>query len=214
MDNAYRQALDAGISALSLSIDEFSRQQLLAYHQLLLKWNKAYNLTAVRDPLEMVSRHLLDSLSIVSLIEGRRFIDVGAGAGLPGLVLAIVFPERRFDLLDSNGKKTRFLFQVKTELKLDNVEVHHCRVEQHRVEQPYDGVLSRAFATLADMVQGSEQLLDAGGRFYAMKGVYPQDELKALSELPKSYNVEACHRLQVPGETGERHLVVINKSED
>ncbi|MGK0440605.1 MAG: 16S rRNA (guanine527-N7)-methyltransferase [Pseudohongiellaceae bacterium] len=207
----YRQVLLAGIDDLSLSFTEQTIDKFLVYHQLLIKWNKAYNLTAVRDPLEMVGRHLLDSLSICQMLDGQRFIDVGAGAGLPGIVLAIAFPERQFDLLDSNGKKTRFLFQAKTELALGNIEIHHSRVEQYQVASGYDGVLSRAFANLADMVNTSEQLLAEGGYFYAMKGIYPEQELKQLSELPKSYKVEHCYPLQVPGESAERHLVVIRR---
>lgn len=212
MENQLRQKLTQGIEQLPLSVSEQQIDLLLQYLQLLIKWNKAYNLTAIRDPLVMIPKHLLDSLVIAPLIKGQRFIDVGAGAGLPGLVLAIVFPERQFDLLDSNGKKTRFLFQAVTELGLSNVTVHHCRVEQHKVEQAYDGVLSRAFATLEDMVAGSEQLLADDGCFYAMKGLYPEAELKQLSSMKKHYNVDNCHSLTVPGDLGERHLVVISQA--
>lgn len=212
LETQLRQSLIAGIEALSLTLSDQQVDLLLRYLQLLIKWNKAYNLTAIRDPLAMVPKHLLDSLTIAPHITGERFIDVGAGAGLPGMVLAIVFPERYFDLLDSNGKKTRFLFQVKTELGLNNINVHHCRVEQHQVNPGYDGVLSRAFATLMDMVRGSQQLLKPGGYFYAMKGLYPEDELKQLSAMTKHYTVERCHRLSVPGDSGQRHLVVINQA--
>lgn len=210
MDSQYRQLLESGIDALSMSFSKETITTLLAYHQLLIKWNKAYNLTAVRDPNEMIYRHLLDSLTIAPFLEGERFIDVGAGAGLPGIIMAIIFPQRSFDLLDSNGKKTRFLFQVKTELQLNNIEIHHCRVEEHG-GQLYDGVLSRAFATLTDMVEGSQQLLAEQGLFYAMKGVYPEDELKQLSQLEKSYKVEACHQLSVPNNDGQRHLIILKK---
>ena len=213
MDNQFRHSLETGLEKLSLSLTEDKVDKLLAYHQLLIKWNKAYNLTSVRDPLTMIHRHLLDSLSIASYLQGERFIDIGAGAGLPGIILAIIFPKKHFDLLDSNGKKTRFLFQVKTELNLDNVSIHHCRVEQHQIPLPYDGVLSRAFATLADMVEGSQQLLDQSGFFYAMKGTYPDAELKQLSQLEKSYTVEACHQLAVPGDERQRHLVVLSKAQ-
>lgn len=209
METSYRGILEEGIAGIGLTVSAEKIDMLLAYHELLIKWNKAYNLTAVRNPREMISRHLLDSLTIAPYLQGSHFIDVGAGAGLPGIVLAIVYPEKKFDLLDSNGKKTRFLFQAKTELNLDNVEIHHCRVEQHTTQQGYDGVLSRAFATLADMVSGSKQLLKKGGRFFAMKGVYPESELKELSALEKNYTVEDCHSIRVPGDTGERHLIVI-----
>lgn len=206
---SYRDTLLSGIEALSLNVDAQKIDQLLAYHQLLIKWNKAYNLTAVRDPAQMISRHLLDSLALAPCITGKRFIDVGTGAGLPGIILAIVFPDHQFDLLDSNGKKTRFLFQVKVELALDNITIVHSRVDQFCPQQCYDGILSRAFTTLADMVAGSEQLLAENGKFYAMKGIYPQQE---LSELQKTYKVESCHPLTIPGEHGERHLVVISKA--
>jgi 16S rRNA (guanine527-N7)-methyltransferase len=207
----FRKTLTDGIEQLDLSVSDEKIELLLAYHQLLIKWNKAYNLTAVRDPLQMISRHLLDSLSIAKYIQGDRFIDVGTGAGLPGIVLAIFYPEKSFDLLDSNGKKTRFLFQVKTELKLHNVEVHHARVEQLEQERGFDGVLSRAFATITDMINGSDQLLAANGCFYAMKGLYPEDEIEQLSQMVKRYKVESSSSLRVPGEDGERHLIVIRK---
>ena len=208
MSEHYRNTLVEGAAALQLSLSDKQVEQLLAYHQLLIKWNKAYNLTAIRDPLEMVNRHLIDSLSIAPFIKGQRFIDVGTGGGLPGIVLAILYPERSFDLLDSNGQKTRFLFQVKTELKLSNVTIHHCRVENHQPKQLYDGVLSRAFATLEDMVNGSHQLVADKGCFYAMKGVYPTEELSAVQ---KTYKVDACHALDVPHSDGQRHLVVMSK---
>ncbi|MDC3332813.1 16S rRNA (guanine(527)-N(7))-methyltransferase RsmG [bacterium] len=211
MDTEYYQALNTGLKKLELDLSEDKIQQLLSYHQLLVKWNKTYNLTSVRNPLEMVYRHLLDSLAIASHIKGETFIDVGTGGGLPGMVLAIVFPERKFSLLDSNGKKTRFLFQVKTELELNNVEIIHSRVEDLSTKK-FDGVLSRAFATLSDMVKGSHQLLNAGGFFYAMKGVYPDDEISALNTLDEAYQVQGCYSLHAPGNDGERHLVVIQQA--
>ena len=215
MQNDFKKRLLDGCKQLSLDEQLLSPQaidKLLAYHQLLIKWNKAYNLTAVRDPVEMISRHLLDSLAIIPFLQGERWIDVGSGAGLPGIVLAIIFPHKTLHLLDSNGKKTRFLFQVKTELQLANVTVHHSRVEQFQPAEGYDGVLSRAFATLEDMVVGSRQLLNPDGHFYAMKGVYPEDELKQLSASQKRIMVKACHALQIPGEPGQRHLLVIGQN--
>lgn len=211
METSYRSILEDGIADLSLMVSPEKIDFLLAYHELLIKWNKAYNLTAVRNPREMIVRHFLDSLTIAPYLKGSHFIDIGAGAGFPGIVLAILFPERKFDLLDSNGKKTRFLFQAKTELALDNVTVHHSRVEQHATQHGYDGVLSRAFATLNDMVANSEQLLAEDGLFLAMKGIYPESELKELSEQGKNYTVEAIHKLWVPGDSGERHLIVIGR---
>lgn len=210
--NRIKCELTAGIDNLQLDIDDKTIEQLLNYHELLVKWNQAYNLTAVRDPVQMVSRHLLDSLSVCPFLEGQRFIDVGTGAGLPGVLLAITNPENTFDLLDSAGKKTRFLFQVKTKLGLDNIGIHHCRVEQYRPAETYDGVISRAFASLQDMVTGCAHLLGSGGLFYAMKGKFPAEEIERMKELSvagKHYMVRDSHVLQVPGEAGERHLLRI-----
>ncbi len=154
----------------------------------------------------MVTRHLLDSLAIAPYLRGRRFLDVGTGAGLPGVPMALVFPEREFHLLDSNGKKTRFLFQVKTALCLDNMVVHHARVESFHVAEPFDTVLSRAFASLQDMVHGCRHLLAPGGRLLAMKGVHPAQELEAVRQECLEMTV---YPLVVPGLGEQRHLVEI-----
>lgn len=202
--------LRRGCEALGLALESRQAERLLAYLDLLRKWNGAYNLTAVRDPAQMVTRHLLDSLAIAPHLHGRNVIDVGTGAGLPGLPLAILLPESRFSLLDSNGKKTRFLFQVKTALGLDNMQVHHARVESFRPPEPYDAVLSRAFASLADMVARCGHLLAPTGSFLAMKGVYPADE---LTELGPQYAVKAIQALAVPGLDEQRHLVELVKDQ-
>ncbi|WP_461516313.1 16S rRNA (guanine(527)-N(7))-methyltransferase RsmG [Porticoccus sp.] len=200
------QQLRAGLAQLSLVLTDKQIELLLEYLNLLLKWNRAYNLTAIRDPLEMLGLHLLDSLSIASFVQGERIIDVGTGPGLPGIPLAICFPERSVTLLDSNGKKTRFLFQVKTSLGLDNVQEVQSRVEAYQPQQLFDAVTSRAFSSLLDMVDKCSHLLAPEGRFYAMKGQYPEQE---LSDLPKHYNVVVSHQLKVPGVEGQRHLVEI-----
>lgn len=199
--------LRSGLQAMQLTLDDTRVARLVEYVLLFDKWNRAYNLSAVRDPLQMVDRHLLDSLSVVPHVQPGRIIDVGSGGGLPGIPLAIVLEGAQLTLLDSNGKKTRFLFQVKTALGLDNVEVVHARVESHRPEQAYDAVISRAFASLDDMTRQCRHLLDSTGVFYAMKGVYPHDE---LSEMGKHYKVSAVHSLQVPREEGQRHLLVLD----
>jgi len=181
---------------------------MLQYIGLLQRWNKAYNLTSIKDPMQMLSYHLLDSLSISPHLQGRSFIDVGTGAGLPGIPLAVTHPDKTFSLLDSNGKRIRFLFQIKTALQLNNVKEMQGRVEEYKPEKLYDGVISRAFASLTDMIEGSEHLLASGGSFYAMKGRYPDKE---LSELPKGYKVEQAIELDVPTLDQQRHLIIIKK---
>lgn len=198
--------LQRGCDDLGLRVDEGQSEQLLTYLQLLQKWNAAYNLTAVRDPAQMVIRHLLDSLAVAPYLGADRSVDVGTGAGLPGVPLAILFPARRFDLLDSNGKKTRFLFQVKTALSLDNMQVHHQRVESFRPGGVYDAVLSRAFASLRDMVSACRHLLAPGGRFLAMKGSLNARELEDMTACGE---VLAVHPLAVPGLDEQRHLLEI-----
>lgn len=208
-DNQIRQRLLQGLDILGLELSELQVSCLLDYLRLFAKWNSAYNLSAVRRIDDMVPRHLLDSLSLVPYLEdGRRWIDVGSGGGLPGIPLAIVFPDKQLTLLDSNGKKTRFLFQIKTELQLENLEVVQSRVEDFRPVQPFDAVFSRAFASLPEFLTGCAHLVTPTGRFYAMKGQYPEDELR---EVEKPFNVEHCSSLRVPGETAARHLVVISR---
>jgi 16S rRNA (guanine527-N7)-methyltransferase len=204
----YKNALLKGASQLNLTLTDEQCEQLLAYHALLIKWGKAYNLSAIRDPREMISRHLVDSLAILPFISGQRIIDVGTGAGLPGVVLAIMFPEKEIVLLDSNGKKTRFLVQVKTELGLNNMQVENCRAESYEPGQGFDIVTSRAFASLYDMLTWTKQLVSADGCFLAMKGLNPVDEIKAM---PEGFVVSDTHSLNVPGSDGERHLLKIKK---
>jgi 16S rRNA (guanine527-N7)-methyltransferase len=203
----YKALLEKGLERLNIELSGDKVDLLLAYHALLIKWNKAYNLTAVRDPELMISRHLIDSLSIMPHIEGQRILDVGTGPGLPGIPLAICFPERDLTLLDSNGKKTRFLTQAKIELKLKNITPVQARIESFDAPM-FDCITSRAFATLKDMVDGSIHLLKEDGLFYAMKGIYPTDE---IAQLDSRVNVLDCFALSVPGEEAERHLVKIQK---
>jgi 16S rRNA (guanine527-N7)-methyltransferase len=199
-------ALEQGLLELGVHTAPDQRQALLCYLELLVRWNSSYNLTAVRDPEQMVYRHLLDSLAVAPLLplHARRIIDVGTGAGLPGVPLAILFPERQFDLLDSNGKKTRFLFQVKTALGLANMTVLHTRVESWLPQSPYDAVLSRAFASLLDMVECCSHLIDERGCYLAMKGIRPEAELEAVSAC---CDIRRVHELRVPGLEEQRHLI-------
>ena len=194
------------LNEAGISLTDHQKQQLVAYVDMLHKWNKAYNLTSVRDPNEMLIRHILDSIVVAPHLTGSRFIDVGTGPGLPGVPLAIVLPEAHFTLLDSLGKRIRFLRQVQHELKLENITPVQSRVEDFPAEPPFDGVVSRAFASLNDMVSWCHHLPDEQGRFYALKGQVPDDEIAAL---PAGLTVESVVKLAVPQLDGERHLVVI-----
>lgn len=204
-----RQRLRTGLTALNLELDDAVVEQLLDYVDLLLRWNAAYNLTAVRDASEMVTRHLLDSLAILPYVQGRSLVDLGTGPGLPGIPLALARPQLEVCLVDSNGKKARFLREAVRQLHLA-----HARVVEARVESAsglYDCVTARAFATLADMLGWGGHLLAGDGRWLALKGRFPQDE---LDDLPAGFTVEAVHRLVVPGLDAERHLVIIKRSAD
>lgn len=208
----HAEELTQGAATLGVALDARQHELLMDYLALLIKWNKAYNLTAVRNPDEMVSRHLLDSLSVVPFVaeRGNDWLDVGSGGGMPGVPLAILFPERRFTLLDSNGKKTRFLTQVKLELGLENLGVVNARVEAFRPEQPFAGIVSRAFSALEDFASWTRHLGDRDTHWLAMKGLRPDDE---LARMPEDFKVEAEHTLAVPGCQGQRHLLILRRTE-
>ncbi|HID45506.1 MAG TPA: 16S rRNA (guanine(527)-N(7))-methyltransferase RsmG [Chromatiaceae bacterium] len=201
----WEEQLGKGLAEMKLAASPQQQRVLLDYLALLEKWNKAFNLTAVRDPLKMVSRQLLDSLSIQHLLEGDHILDVGSGAGLPGIPLSILNPGRSFTLLDTNSKKTRFLRQAKLELQLDNVDVEQTRVEQFQPRRLFDVITSRAFASLPDMLQLTRHLLAPGGCWLAMKGVAPGDELESLSGK-YFHEIQALH---VANESGQRHGILI-----
>jgi len=205
----HAEELNQGARELGVDLSEVQHEKLLDYLSLLIKWNKAYNLTAVRDPDEMVSRHLLDSLSVVPYIQGERQLDVGSGGGMPGIPLAILFPDMHVTCLDSNGKKTRFLTQVKLELKLDNLQVIHSRAEAFQPEQPFTGIISRAFSSLEDFTQWTRHMGDTHTRWLAMKGLHPADELVAL---PADFRLESAQALAVPGCQGQRHLLILRRT--
>lgn len=200
--------LSSLLNAANISLTDQQKQQLVGYVELLHKWNKAYNLTSVRDPQQMLVRHILDSVVVEPHLQGDRFIDVGTGPGLPGIPLAIVRPQSHFTLLDSLGKRVRFLRQVQHELGLTNVTPVQSRVEEFPSEPPFDGVISRAFASLEDMLNWCHHLPGHEGRFYALKGVRPDDEISAL---PAGFVVEKIQPLVVPELDGERHLVIITR---
>ena len=199
-----RDRLAGGLQALGVSLNDAQQQALLDYRDLLVKWNRAYNLTAVRDPGEMIQRHLLDSLSVLAHLDDRDTLDVGTGAGLPGIPLAIALPDCHFTLLDSNGKKTRFLNQARSTLGLQNIDVIHGRVEAQTPARDYLAVLSRAFASLGDMIDGCHQLSGPDGEFLAMKGQRPDEEIEAVRDRLASLSITD---LDVPGLEEARCLV-------
>lgn len=191
------------------TFSDLQHMQFLQLIALLDKWNKTYNLTAVRDPEEMLTKHLLDSLAVGKYLQGKRFIDVGTGAGFPGLPLAIAYPCKQFTLLDSQGKRIQFIRHVIRELGLTNVTPILSRVETYRPEETFDGVLSRAFASLKDMTNWCHHLLSSQGYFYALKGHCNADEIKAIS---KDFYIEKSLELHIPMLVGERHLILIKNN--
>lgn len=207
MNNA--ELLRRGIAQLGLELNDEVQQKLLDYLALLVKWNKVYNLTAIRDPRQMVSNHLLDSLAVLPYLDGRRWLDVGCGAGLPGLVLAAARPDWQFTLLDSNSKKTSFVQQAIIQLGLVNAQVHCGRVEEWQPNGGYDGIISRAFSDLGDFVRLTRHLIAPHGRWAAMKGI-PEEE---LAGLPGDCRVERIIPLQVPGMHAARSLVIATCNE-
>jgi len=200
------EQLASGLAQMGLAVNAEQQGRLLDYIALLQKWNKVYNLTAVREPENMLYQHLLDSLAVLPYVGTGRLLDVGSGAGLPGIPLAIVKPELNVSLLDSNHKKTTFLRQACIELGLGNVAVECVRVDTFIPQQPFDAVISRAFSDLSEFVRLSARLCRSGGNLLAMKGVYPHDE---LAQLPAEYRQVEVVALNVPGLEAQRHLVII-----
>jgi len=207
---ALSAVLAEGIDAMQLDVSPAQQEKLMDYLALMFKWNAVYNLTSLRDPMQMVTHHLLDSLAAVpAFARARNVLDVGSGGGLPGIVLAIVRPDMKVSMIDTVHKKTAFLTQVKAELELTNVTVYTARVEQLQVSDKFDVITSRAFADLSDFVNWSCHLLADGGRYIALKGVAPKDEQE---RLPADWTVTGLEPLQVPRLGAERHLVFIERS--
>lgn len=200
------EKLSDGLMQLGCPLSEVQRQSLLDYVALMQKWNKVYNLTAVREPENMLYQHLLDSLAVLPYVEAGRLLDVGSGGGLPGIVLAIARPDLDIVLLDSNQKKTTFLRQACIELDLKNVGVKCMRVDDYHPTPLFDMVISRAFSDLAEFVRLSAPLCRSGGMLLAMKGVYPHDE---LAQLPAQFKQHEVVTLNVPGLGAQRHLVIL-----
>jgi len=211
------QALKQGIDELSLDIPAETQQKLIQYIELIAKWNKSFNLTAIRDINEMLTLHLLDSLAVVPFISGSRILDVGAGAGLPGIVLALCYPDKEFVLIDTNGKKTRFMTQAKIELGLSNVEVVHARVDEYGIDESkikekgplkqFDAIISRAFASISDMLGYVDHLVTPETTILAMKA----DSENEISQMPEAYIIDTIHELKIPGLQAKRQLIVITK---
>ncbi|HKS93784.1 MAG TPA: 16S rRNA (guanine(527)-N(7))-methyltransferase RsmG [Gammaproteobacteria bacterium] len=200
--------LETGMAELGLKLPTDAPAMLCSYIEVLQQWNRKYNLTAVRAPAQIVSRHILDSLAAAPWVHGTRVLDVGTGAGLPGIPLAVAFPERHFTLLDSHGKKTRFVTHAATVLGLRNVEVVQARVETYRAPEPFATVITRAFAALGEFLGVSAHLGAAGTRWLAMKGAPPADELQAL---PAGFRLVAVHALKVPGLDAARCVVEVER---
>ncbi len=208
--DALAAVLEQGIKDMTLDVTPEQQTQLMGYLALMNKWNAVYNLTSLRDPQQMVTHHLLDSLAAVpAFADAHNVLDVGAGGGLPGIVLAIVRPDMKVSMIDTVHKKTAFLNQVKAELKLTNVSVHTMKVQDLVVDDKFDVITSRAFADLSDFVNWSGHLLAEGGKFIALKGVAPSEERE---RLPQDWKVVDLQPLWVPRLQAERHLVFIERN--
>lgn len=201
-----RNILETGLDTLHIAWTEAHIGRLLAFLKLIEKWNKAYNLTAIRAIEDMAGLHLLDSLAVLPYIKGKRVIDIGTGAGLPGIPLAIFLPETQFTLLDSNAKKTRFVQQAVLELKLSNVDVRHTRAEAFYPEQKFDTAITRAFAALPVIMRTTSHLLSDQGVLLAMKGQNPRDELAEVKVKSSLVSIKT------PGVEAERCVVIIQKA--
>jgi 16S rRNA (guanine527-N7)-methyltransferase len=200
--------LQNSLEKCDLVVTQQQQQQLINYVLLMHKWNKTYNLTSVRDPRQMVIKHIIDSIVVAPFLENVCYIDVGTGPGLPGIPLAIMCPDKQFVLLDSLGKRVRFMKQVAYELKMNNIQPVQSRVEDFVPDVKIDGVLSRAFASLKDMLHWCQHLVDSDGVFLALKGQLPTSE---LNELPLGFILQDTIKLNVPGLDGERHIVKIKR---
>ena len=201
--------LEDGIYELGLEDRLAGDGRLMEFITELMNWNRIYNLTSVRKPTEIVTRHILDSLSILPYLEGRRVLDIGTGAGLPGIPLAIACPEREFVLLDSSSKKLRFVQQTLAILKLDNVSLEHTRIEDYRPQERFDSVMCRAFSELRELYRHAARLCTGTGRILAMKGIYPVTEIESLDNRDV---IEKVVSLTIPGLDAERHLVCMQAS--
>jgi 16S rRNA (guanine527-N7)-methyltransferase len=204
---SFHTLLKQALEENNLSISTPAQEKLIHFLELISKWNRIFNLTAITKPRDMVYLHLIDSLIIHPYLQGEYCLDVGSGAGLPGIPLAILYPQKKWALLDKNNKKTRFLTQVVSDLNLANVQIIHKRCEDFHPEQCFDTILSRAFGAISLFVETTTHLLCPGGRLIAMKGKYPHNE---LHELPTHCQVQTVKRLGINGAETERHIVILS----
>ncbi len=211
MNERQQQTLRMRAAAMGVALEPAAADKLLAYQALMIKWNRTYNLTAIRDPEEMLVQHLLDSLVVAPLLPHgpQTLADVGSGGGLPGIPLAIARPELAVTLIETSSKKSAFQQQVKIELGLSNVSIYSGRVEDYEAKQSFDGVISRAFAEIKDFINWSGDLVKPDGRLYAMKGIYPEAEVAAL---PAGWTLLGSQSLAVAGLDAQRHLLTFARS--
>jgi 16S rRNA (guanine527-N7)-methyltransferase len=208
LESSLLAVLQDSLKDCDLVVTQQQQQKLVAFVIMMNKWNKAYNLTSVRDPEQMIIKHIVDSIVVAPFLDKTQYIDVGTGPGLPGIPLAIMCPDKQFILLDSLGKRVRFMKQAAFELKIDNIQPVQSRVEDFKPEVNLHGVLSRAFASLKDMLHWCQHLVDSQGTFLALKGQLPVDEIQ---QLPAEFSVQETIKLDVPRLEGERHIVKIKK---
>lgn len=207
--NNFTSLLTPALAANGYNFTAELQQKLNLFLQLLQRWNQAFNLTAITDPHDMVFLHIIDSLSISPYLHGSSIIDVGTGAGLPGIPLAILNSDKHFVLLDSNSKKIKFINQVRFELGIKNIEPIHSRCEDFKPAVGFDSVVSRAFSSIAVMLERTQHLIKDDGQFLAMKGIYPTEEIQAI---PESYKLIDVHKLVIKGLAAERHVACIQKN--
>ncbi len=210
MPDNLKAVLYTGVKQLGLPGSVEKLDQLLAYLELLVKWNASFNLSGITDKQVMVSRHLLDSLALGPHLQGSTLVDIGTGAGLPGIPLAIFYPDKHFVLVDSNSKKARFLFQVKMTLGLENVAIENSRIEHFQSNRQIDMVMCRAFSSLEDVLDKSQKFFDYDCKLLAMKGRYPQEE---IDRLPAGFEVTKLAKLEIPGSDSQRHFVEVMRKQ-
>ncbi len=212
MNQAEKNTLESGAQNLGLTLNSRCEQNLIDFLYFLQKWNKAYNLTAITSIEKMLTHHVLDSLAIAPYLNGSRILDVGSGAGFPGIPLAFYYPDKEFVLLDSVGKKVRFMLQAKIEFQIQNIEPIQCRMEKFNAKHCFDVIICRAVGSMNEIIQASKHLLSQNGQWFFMKGIYPQQELDQLQSKGGEYKTDV-QEINVPGVDALRHLVIVADKE-